>query len=102
MDAPGKRYDAMSEPAKNPFDLLLDQIRVVVREEIAAARINGAEPVSAEKETWLTAEQAAAIIGVNKERVYQYAKRWTFAKKISHKALRINEAGLRRWLAARK
>ena len=26
----------MSEPAKNPFDLLLDQIRAVVREELAA------------------------------------------------------------------
>ncbi|HEY2918452.1 MAG TPA: helix-turn-helix domain-containing protein [Candidatus Binatia bacterium] len=28
----------MSEPAKNPFDLLLEQIRAVVREEIAATR----------------------------------------------------------------
>jgi excisionase family DNA binding protein len=27
----------MSEPAKNPFDLLLEQIREVVREEIKAA-----------------------------------------------------------------
>jgi hypothetical protein len=27
----------MSEPAKNPFDLLLDQIREVVREEIKAS-----------------------------------------------------------------
>jgi hypothetical protein len=27
----------MSEPAKNPFDLLIDQIRTAVREEIAAA-----------------------------------------------------------------
>jgi hypothetical protein len=27
----------MSEPVKNPFDLLLDQIRVVVAEEIAKA-----------------------------------------------------------------
>lgn len=27
----------MSEPVKNPFDLLLDQIRTVVREEVAAA-----------------------------------------------------------------
>ena len=27
----------MSEPVKNPFDLLVDQIRQVVREEIQAA-----------------------------------------------------------------
>jgi excisionase family DNA binding protein len=27
----------MSEPVKNPFDLLLEQFRVIVREEIAAA-----------------------------------------------------------------
>jgi excisionase family DNA binding protein len=27
----------MSDPAKNPFDLLLEQLRVIIREEIAAA-----------------------------------------------------------------
>ena len=27
----------MSDPAKNPFDLLLDQFRQIVREEVAAA-----------------------------------------------------------------
>jgi hypothetical protein len=34
----------MSEPVKNPFDLLLDQIREVVREEIAAVNGNGHAP----------------------------------------------------------
>jgi hypothetical protein len=43
----------MNEPAKNPFDLLVDQIRVVVREEIAAALSNGAEH-PAEKDKLLT------------------------------------------------
>ena len=31
----------MSEPSKTPFDLLVDQIRQAVREEIAAVHSNG-------------------------------------------------------------
>lgn len=49
----------MSEPAKNPFDLLLDQIRAVVREEIKAAIGNGKQTVT-EKE-WLRADQLADL-----------------------------------------
>ena len=33
----------MSEPAKNPFDLLLDQIRAVVRDELKSANSDGAK-----------------------------------------------------------
>jgi hypothetical protein len=90
----------MSEP-KNPFDLLLDQIRAVVREEIASALSNGVgHPI--EKEKLLTPEEAGAIIGVDKKWLYRHAKQLPFVKKLSRKAIRFNEAGLRRWLAARK
>ena len=34
----------MSEPTKSPFDLLVDQIRAVVRQEISAATGNGSAP----------------------------------------------------------
>jgi hypothetical protein len=93
----------MSEPSKDRMIVTLNiaDLERIVEAAVERALANGTQhPV--EKETWLTPEQAAATIGVNKERVYRYAKQWTFAKKISRKALRINEAGLRRWLAARK
>jgi predicted DNA-binding transcriptional regulator AlpA len=91
----------MNEPAKNPFDLLVDQIRVVVREEIAAALSNGAEH-PAEKDKLLTPEEAAEIIGVDKKWLYRHAKQLPFTRKLSRKAMRFNEVGLRRWMATRK
>ncbi len=49
---------------QNPFDLLLAQFRVIVREEIAAAIGNGIKP-AVEKE-WLRAEELAKWYGLPK------------------------------------
>ena len=57
----------MSEQAKSPFDLLVEQIRAVVREEIAAAlktESNGQRNV-ADKD-WLKADEAAQLYGLPK------------------------------------
>jgi predicted DNA-binding transcriptional regulator AlpA len=92
----------MSEPIKNPFDLLLDQIRTVVREEIAAALSNGVDHPAAEKERLLTPDEAAAMIGVDKKWLYRHSKQLPFIRRLSKKNIRFNEAGLKRWLATRK
>jgi predicted DNA-binding transcriptional regulator AlpA len=91
----------MSDAAKNPFDLLVDQIRAVVREEIAAALSNGDHPAP-EKERLLTPDEAAAMIGVDKKWLYRHSKQLPFIRRLSKKNIRFNEAGLRRWLATRK
>ena len=54
----------MSTPANtlNPFDLLLEQIRAAVREEIAAALKRTDKPVK----DWLRAEELAALYGLPK------------------------------------
>jgi excisionase family DNA binding protein len=57
----------MSELVKNPFDLLMDQIRVVVREEIAAAGSGNGHAL-------LTAEELAKVLKVNKATVYDWVK----------------------------
>ena len=58
----------MTEPAKNPFDLLLDQIRAVVREEIAAApNGNGHQPL-------LTPEALAQQLSVPVSWVYEQSR----------------------------
>lgn len=57
----------MNEPAKNPFDLLLEQIRAVVREEIAAAGNGYGHPL-------LTAEELAEVLKVNKATIYDWVK----------------------------
>src|SRR5262245_53635269 len=57
--------DSNPQPSKNPFDLLLDQIRNVVREEIGAALNGNSTKPFAERE-WLRAEQLAELYGLPK------------------------------------
>lgn len=58
----------MSDPLKNPFDILVEQIRVVVREEIAASGNGNGHGAL------LTAEQLAEKLKVNKATVYEWVK----------------------------
>lgn len=66
-----------------------------------AARL--AEAASAPRDdSYATAEQVAIELGVDPAWVYRQAARWPFAAKLSGKVLRIERAGLRRWLAQRR
>jgi excisionase family DNA binding protein len=91
----------MSQPSQNPFDLLLDQIRLIVRQEINAALANGAQQ-AAENDRSLTVEEAADRLGVSVNWLYRHAKKLPFSERISRKNLRFSEAGLRKWLATKK
>jgi len=53
----------MSNPAPNPFDMLVEQIRTVVREEIAAA-MKSTETAPAKD--WLRAEELAKLYSMPK------------------------------------
>jgi predicted DNA-binding transcriptional regulator AlpA len=85
--------------SKNPFDMLLDSIRVIVREEITAAIGSGKHD---EPDRLLTPEETAAILDVDVRWLYRHAAKLPFTRRISRKNLRFSEAGLRRWLAAKK
>jgi len=89
----------MDDSDKNPFDLLLDGIRHVVREEIAASNGIGNHN---EPDRLLTPEEAASILGQNVRWLYRHANKLSFTRRISRKNLRFSEAGLRRWIAAEK
>jgi predicted DNA-binding transcriptional regulator AlpA len=92
----------MREPVKNPFEPFFDEVRKIVREELAAALSNGADRPAAEKERLLTPDEAAALIGVDKKWLYRHSKQLPFIRRLSKKNVRFSEAGLRRWLATRK
>jgi len=49
----------------------------------------------------LTVEEVGPLMGVTPRWLYRHAKRLPFTKRLSRKALRFSEKGLRRWLAAR-
>jgi hypothetical protein len=52
----------MAEQSPNPFDLLIEQIRVAVREELATALKSQEAPVK----DWLRAEELAVLYGLPK------------------------------------
>jgi predicted DNA-binding transcriptional regulator AlpA len=90
----------MSEPilGETLRNELKELIREVIREELAG-NCNGN---SSEKDTLLNSEQAAALMGVKSQWLYRHAAKLPFTRRISRKNLRFQEAGLRRWIAAKK
>jgi predicted DNA-binding transcriptional regulator AlpA len=60
------------------------------------------EKASAEPDRLLTAEEAAPILGVAPRWLYRHAKGLPFARRLSRKALRFSEAGLRRYAQSRR
>jgi predicted DNA-binding transcriptional regulator AlpA len=55
-----------------------------------------------ESERLLAPLEAAALLGVTVSWLYRHAGRLPFARRLSRKALRFSESGLRRWLATKK
>lgn len=49
----------------------------------------------------LTPDEAAERLSVSRQWLYRHAKGLPFTRKLSRKALRFSEAGLRRWQATR-
>ena len=86
----------MSEPQKNPFDLLLDQIRLVVREEV------GKRPNGTVEERLLDPEKAAQLLDVSVDWLYHNAKGLPFTRKLGPKMLRFSYVGMVRWMESKK
>lgn len=89
-----------------PKDRMIVTLNVVDLEAIVEAAVeralaNGAGH-PAEKERLLTPDEAAEILHVDKDWLYRHAKQLPFTRRLSRKKIRFNEAGLRRWLQARK
>lgn len=87
----------MSEPAKNPFDLLLDQIRAVVREEIKSA--NGA---GAKTDRLLDPEEAAKVLSISEDWLYHNAKTLPFTRKLGPRLLRFSYQAMIKWMESKK
>ena len=66
-----------------------------------ASQTNG-PPESHDGDRLLTPEEASRILGASVRWLYRHSKQLPFARRLSRKALRFSEAGLRRWLAAKR
>lgn len=85
----------MSEPVKNPFDLLVDQIRTVVAEEVAKA-VKGSKD-----DRLLTVEELCQVLQVEPQWIYHNAKKLPFTRKVGG-LLRFSNNDLQRWIAAQR
>jgi predicted DNA-binding transcriptional regulator AlpA len=90
----------MSEPTKMIVQLTVAELDEII--ERAVVRALSGNGQAAEQSRLLSPDEAAAIIGVNKAWLFRHGKRLPFTRKLSRKNIRYDEAGLRRWLAARR
>jgi predicted DNA-binding transcriptional regulator AlpA len=85
--------------ARNPFDLLLDEIRAVIREEIKAAA-NGASAKGGER--LLDPKEAADMLSVSEDWLYHNAKKLPFTRKLGPRLLRFSYQGILKWAESKK
>lgn len=72
--------------------------RLVTLRRPAPLRVSG----EAEGDRLLSVEEAARILNVTAQWLYRHAPHLPFARRLSRKALRFSEVGLRRWAASRR
>ena len=79
-------------------------LQAVLLARLISGSPNGPNPTStpAEHDRFMTAEQVAPILGVTPRWLYRHARKLPFTRRLSRKALRFSEAGLRRYLASRR
>ncbi len=107
MNTPGV-FDAIdraiAEAAPEELPALvgrLVELEEKVRLRLRAANGNGHQEPKAEPERWITPDQAGAIAGVGRERIYSWARGQRWASRPSKRCLRISESGFQRWLQRR-
>jgi predicted DNA-binding transcriptional regulator AlpA len=99
---------AMAVPASNIPSLLgqLEGLRAVLLARLINAGASALPtslqvPTGSQNDRLLTPAEAAGRMGVKTRWLYQHHRTLPFARKLSRRVLRFDEAGLYRWLAHR-
>jgi Helix-turn-helix domain len=90
----------MSESGKMLVQLTVEELGAIIEQAVVRALQNNGH--AQEKGVYLTPEQAAKIMGVDTNWLYRHRKTLPFAKGVTKKMLRFDEAGLRRWMQSRR
>ena len=88
---------------REELPLLMAELKRV--EVMLQLRLNGPErpaPAQPRQQKWLTVDEVAARLKVDRRWVYKHARRWRFAKRISRKKLLVSDMGLANWMAVNK
>lgn len=84
-----------------PLLCQLSSLQIALASQLLRGERLAGETAVPTEDRLLTAGEAATILGVTPKWLYRHQK-LPFVRKLSRKALRVSENGLRRWLAARK
>ena len=87
------------KPDSLAVTLTVEQLRDLIREEFS--RIAGGH-VRGPDDRLLTADETAKILNVRKEWLYRHKKQLPFTRSLSRKNIKFSEAGLRKWMIAKK
>jgi len=93
----------MSEPVKSPTlfgDAIREELRAIVKEAVSEALKSGRNGVIDDR--LLEIDEAAKILSVSTDWLYQNRKRLPFTRKLGHKLLRFSYAGMLRWIESKK
>jgi len=107
-DKPGKQaiwrnlLQDMSEPSTILPEALRAEFKEIMRAVLREELTENTSAAGAEKDALLTSEQAASLMGVSRRWLYRHAAKLPFTRRVSRKNLRFSEAGLRRWITAKK
>ena len=69
---------------------------------LCSSTVEGGQQSLQEKDSLLTAEQAAALLNVTPRWLYRHAKQLPFVRRLSRKVLRFSEVGIKRWHATKR
>lgn len=86
---------------KMVVQLTVAELRIIVAEEIRKALVVDSAYVKG-TDKLLAPEEAAAILGQTVRWLYRHCDKLPFTRRLSRKSLRFSEAGLHRWVAAKK
>jgi hypothetical protein len=74
----------------------------LIRRIAAVARDRDGSASRSDEDRWLTSDEAAALLRVDRKWLYRRARSLPFCRRLSRKKLLFSEAGLRRWIATRR
>ena len=98
--------ERVSEVPLNEVPLLLVQLGGLQGALLARLGQAQAPPAQvdarAENDRLLGVEEAASALGVTKRWLYRHAGNLPFTRRLSRKALRFSEVGLKRWIRAKR
>lgn len=96
---------ARAEPSELPTlagELALALANVLSRTAAAAAPTSTPSPPEGVANLLLTVEEAAARLGVARGWLHRHSRKLPFTRKLGHRTLRFDAAGLERWLSTQR